>query len=220
METENLQNGNKTNETTKPAVPSTPPATMVPAGDGNTQREARDPAAGRLDGEGRRDGGRNRNRQDRNGRSGRRPSSEATDGLKGQPSREPDTRVEGKNRMEQPERSRDNQRDGGRDKNRNPRTASGREAQAPRDRGPGARNPEHGALPDATEKTAQGGREQARQGRDFTDRPRSPERRMLDPTRLAKKREETLEDIQADIERVEKDIQFEIKQIQTVILGL
>ncbi len=37
---------------------------------------------------------------------------------------------------------------------------------------------------------------------------------------MIKKREETLEDIRADIERVEKDIQFEIKQIQTVALGL
>ena len=173
-----------------------------------------------TDGEGRRDGGRNRNRQDRNGRSGRRPPAEATDKANGHSSRDSDSRVEGKNRTEQPERSRDSQRDGGRDKNRNPRTASGREGQAPRDRGPGARNPEHGAPPDAAGKNVQGGREQARQGRDSMDRPRSPERRMLDPTRLAKKREETLEDIQADIERVEKDIQFEIKQIQTVILGL
>ncbi len=34
------------------------------------------------------------------------------------------------------------------------------------------------------------------------------------------KRIETVEDIQADIERVEKDIQFEIKQIRAVKLGL
>jgi hypothetical protein len=34
------------------------------------------------------------------------------------------------------------------------------------------------------------------------------------------KREETIEDIQADIERVEKDIQFEIKQIRSIKLGL
>ena len=34
------------------------------------------------------------------------------------------------------------------------------------------------------------------------------------------KREETAEDIQADVERVEKDIQFEIKQIKSIKLGL
>lgn len=34
------------------------------------------------------------------------------------------------------------------------------------------------------------------------------------------KREETLEDIQADIEQIEKDIQFEIKQIKSIKLGL
>jgi hypothetical protein len=34
------------------------------------------------------------------------------------------------------------------------------------------------------------------------------------------KREETVEDIIADTERIEKDIQFEIKQIKTIKLGL
>lgn len=34
------------------------------------------------------------------------------------------------------------------------------------------------------------------------------------------KREETVEDIQADIEQIEKDIQFEIKQIRSIKLGL
>jgi len=34
------------------------------------------------------------------------------------------------------------------------------------------------------------------------------------------KREETLDDIRADIEQIEKDIQFEIKQIRSIKLGL
>lgn len=34
------------------------------------------------------------------------------------------------------------------------------------------------------------------------------------------KREETIEDIQMDIEKLEKDIQFEIKQIRSTKLGL
>ncbi|MGI6084599.1 MAG: hypothetical protein ACOYIF_04050 [Acetivibrionales bacterium] len=37
---------------------------------------------------------------------------------------------------------------------------------------------------------------------------------------ISPKRVETLEDIQADIERIDKDIQFEIKQIKAVKLGL
>jgi hypothetical protein len=34
------------------------------------------------------------------------------------------------------------------------------------------------------------------------------------------KREETVDDIRADIEQVEKDIQFEIRQIKSIKLGL
>jgi hypothetical protein len=34
------------------------------------------------------------------------------------------------------------------------------------------------------------------------------------------KREETIEDIQMDIEKLERDIQFEIKQISSTKLGL
>lgn len=34
------------------------------------------------------------------------------------------------------------------------------------------------------------------------------------------KREDSVEDIQADVERVEKDIQFEIKQVKSIKLGL
>jgi len=34
------------------------------------------------------------------------------------------------------------------------------------------------------------------------------------------KREETLDDIKADIEQIEKDIQFEIRQIRSIKLGL
>lgn len=37
---------------------------------------------------------------------------------------------------------------------------------------------------------------------------------------ITSKRIETVEDIQADIERIDKDIQFEIKQIKAVKLGL
>jgi hypothetical protein len=37
---------------------------------------------------------------------------------------------------------------------------------------------------------------------------------------IAAKRNETVEDIQADIERIEKDIQFEIKQIKAIKLGI
>lgn len=37
---------------------------------------------------------------------------------------------------------------------------------------------------------------------------------------ITTKRIETVEDIQADIERIDKDIQFEIKQIKAVKLGL
>lgn len=37
---------------------------------------------------------------------------------------------------------------------------------------------------------------------------------------ITPKREETIDDIKMDIEKLEKDIQFEIKQIQSVKLGL
>lgn len=37
---------------------------------------------------------------------------------------------------------------------------------------------------------------------------------------ITSKRIETVEDIQADIERIEKDIQFEIKQIKAIKLGI
>ena len=74
----------------------------------------------------------------------------------------------------------------------------------------------------ASEQTAESRRDRQRGPRNTTVREGQPfkERRLPDPARIIKKREETLEDIRADIERVEKDIQFEIKQIQTVILGL
>lgn len=51
-----------------------------------------------------------------------------------------------------------------------------------------------------------------------TESPR--ERRVLDLSKLNVKREETVEDIRIDIERLEKEIQFEIKQIKAVSLGL
>ncbi len=43
---------------------------------------------------------------------------------------------------------------------------------------------------------------------------------VFDVAKISKKREETIEDIRVDIERIESDIQFEIKQIQTTQLGL
>jgi len=45
-------------------------------------------------------------------------------------------------------------------------------------------------------------------------------RNSQEGSRQTKANVETIEDIIADIERIEKDIQFEIKQIRTIKLGL
>ena len=52
------------------------------------------------------------------------------------------------------------------------------------------------------------------------DRTNQTERRGFDSSKWNKKREETLDDIRFDVERVEKDIEFEIKQIQATRLGI
>ncbi len=62
------------------------------------------------------------------------------------------------------------------------------------------------------------GADQQNESREHSERLRS--RPIIDVAKVIKKRVETLEDISADIERIDSDIQFEIKQIQTTQLGL
>jgi hypothetical protein len=52
--------------------------------------------------------------------------------------------------------------------------------------------------------------------------PRNNNRSHYEPFNrsIRTKREETVEDIQSDVEQIEKDIQFEIKQIRSIKLGL
>ena len=52
------------------------------------------------------------------------------------------------------------------------------------------------------------------------DRPRPQARSLTDAPRIPKKREESAEDIRIATESLEKDIQFEIQQIQTIKLGI
>lgn len=52
------------------------------------------------------------------------------------------------------------------------------------------------------------------------DRPRPQARPLTDAPRIPKKREETAEDIRIATESLEKDILFEIQQIQTIKLGM
>lgn len=49
---------------------------------------------------------------------------------------------------------------------------------------------------------------------------RASGRNETKPRNIRTRQFETVEDIQADIERIDKDIQFEIKQISTIKLGL
>ncbi len=139
---------------------------------------------------------------------------------------------------QEPRAGQEGRRDGSRGRSRTDRTrrergraggtpdAAGVSAQAAENRsadnGKGERTAQAGTRRPDTGKSGEGRRDRQRGPRQGGPREGQPERerRMPDPARMIKKREETLEDIRADIERVEKDIQFEIKQIQTVALGL
>lgn len=54
----------------------------------------------------------------------------------------------------------------------------------------------------------------------YRSSPRNSSHSEISGRRAQSRRTETLEDIKADIERIDKDIQFEIKQIKAVKLGL
>jgi len=56
--------------------------------------------------------------------------------------------------------------------------------------------------------------------RENVERPRMQSAMRPETSRIPKKREESAEDIRSDAERIEKELQFEIKQIQTIKLGM
>lgn len=143
------------------------------------------------EGEARREGGRNRVRNDRPRGDRNRQVDQSQQDVQG--------RQEDGNRNggEGQERQRDNQKGSQREKGRASRSERAQEWQGAKNRVAAGRGAERGQVQE-----------------------RGNDRRSPEPARIVKKREETLEDIRAETERVEKDIQFEIKQIQTITLGL
>lgn len=70
------------------------------------------------------------------------------------------------------------------------------------------------------ERTEKQGMPERNSKHENNERNRTQGKTMMEVPRIPKKREESAEDIRIVTESVEKDIQFEIKQIQTIKLGM
>ena len=70
------------------------------------------------------------------------------------------------------------------------------------------------------ERTEKQGMPERNSKHENNERNRTQGKTMIEVPRIPKKREESAEDIRIVTESVEKDIQFEIKQIQTIKLGM